>query len=64
MFTKICALLRRKPVEPVLAPELIAKPSRKPTIKKVAIKKVVAKKVASKTVKPVAKKAAVKTKRG
>lgn len=64
MFTKICALLRRKPVEPVLAPELIAKPRKKPTIKKVAAKKVVAKKVASKVTKPVAKKAAVKTKRG
>ena len=64
MFTKICALLRRKPVEPVLAQEPIAKPRRKPTIKKVTAKKVVTKKVASKVTKPVAKKAAVKTKRG
>lgn len=64
MFTKICALLRRKPVEPVLAPEPIAKPRRKPTIKKVASKKVVSVKATPKTTKPAAKKSTVKTKRG
>lgn len=48
MFKKICALLMGKPK---LAPEPIAPPKKKPTIRKVA-----AKTVAKKTVKPIAKK--------
>jgi hypothetical protein len=61
MFKKICALLMGNKQ---LAPEPIAPPKKKPTIRKVA-----AKTVAKKTAKPIAKKTAkkivaVKTKRG
>lgn len=64
MFTKLCALLSKKTAEPVLAQETIAKPPRKPTIKKVTAKKVVSVKAIPKTTKPAAKKSTVKTKRG
>lgn len=61
MFTKICALLRRKSVETPLAQEPIAKPKRKPAVKKVAAKKAISVK-ATPQKKPAVKKAAPKKK--
>jgi len=58
MFTRICALLRRKPIEPVLT----TFPVKKPVKKKLVVKKVPAKKVAVKT-KLVAKKVIAKKKK-
>jgi len=62
MFTKICALLRRKPVEPTLAPVEDPK-KRKPAVKKTVTKKFAVKPATKAVVKkPAAKKAAPKKK--
>jgi len=58
MFTKLCALLRRKPVESASITGLTQAPI--PPKKKIAVKKIVAKKVISKVTKPAFKKLATK----
>ena len=58
MFKQIAALLRRKPVEPILA----TFPVKKPVKKKLVVKKVPTKKVVAKT-KPIAKKVIAKKKK-
>ena len=58
MFTKLCALLRRKPVESASITGLTKDPILPK--KKIAVKKIVAKKVISKVTKPAFKKPATK----
>ncbi len=58
MFTKLCALLRRKPVESASITGLTQAPI--PPKKKIAIKKIATKKVVAKVTKPAFKKPATK----
>lgn len=58
MFTKLCALLRRKPVESASITGLTKAPILPK--KKIAVKKIVAKKVVAKVTKPAFKKPATK----